>query len=178
MGRHLVFKLRLSSAQFPHGIFDALRVCETFHLAAIGGVRHVIPIWEAAFPEKSGPGEMIVLAQSIVEGRRGEEAKQSSERFQVYSENLGYDRGHEVAALVGTAASKLIPLALYDAYWGQSTESDEDLDPDLWDPSYVASMAAANGAVRASGSNNDARGVFWRWYLREAAPAAYETVPT
>lgn len=144
---------------------------------AIAAVSFVAPIWRQAFPGRDGPETMIALAGQVLSGRTGKEALETSERFQVYAENLGYDTDQEIPALVALAATKLVTQALYDQYLGEvDDELDDDLDPYQWDAAFVAAIAAANGPYGDPRCDNESRRKFWRWYVTIAVPEAYQSV--
>lgn len=159
----------------PHGAGHRRRTS-----LAVLCVRHVLPLWEAAYPDNDGPQRMLALAEQVLSGAAPPDAADRSRgQFWTDVESLVYEDQLFVPSYVGYAAVDAVTTAQVDeeVEGFDEGELDENLDADQWDASFFASLAFASGAPGEQGSDPARRREFWRWYLREAVPAAYTTAP-
>lgn len=149
-------------------------------------VRRVLSVWERAFPGDDRAASLLETARQYLSGEiNADAARAASDHFWSRLDGL-IARGVDPAAVyVGYAAAKVRSLALNDQYGivpedeeeaSSATQRDEDLDPYMWDASFYASSAAAGGMPWEDGSSRERRNAFWRWYLDEAVPAAWDAV--
>lgn len=159
----------------PHGAGHRRRTS-----LAVLCVRHVLPLWEAAYPNNDGPQRMLALAEQVLSGAAPPDASDRSRgQFWTEMDDLVYRDQLFIPAPVGYAAVNAVTTAQVDeeVEGFDEGELDENLDAYQLDASYLASLAFASGAPGEQGSDPARRREFWRWYLREAVPAAYTTAP-
>jgi len=87
---------------------------------------------------------------------------------------LEQGEGAFVAVYAGLSAVAAINTVLYDTDFEAVGENEQEVDPDTWDPSFYASLAACGGAVWENGPDEHLRREFWTWYLHEAVPMAWD----
>lgn len=156
-------------------------------------VQHLLPLWQTEYSQDQGPQRMLLLAEQVVSGRinsKTERAAASSESDDYWAavSDLGVTEEGSTPLdvlpfCVGAAAARVVRTALTDYQIalfldpdGDKTETDTDRDAWSWDESYLASMACAGGSAWAVSSSPQRRREFWRWWLTEAVPQAYQSV--
>jgi hypothetical protein len=139
-------------------------------------VRHVLPLWDAVHPDDDGPRRMLDLADRLVRGEVDPQAARA-EQDEFAVQVQGLEDEDPRPGYVGDAAVSTVSLASVD--YGpddfEPDDLDEDLDYDQWDDSFYASVAAAGKGPHEPGDDAATQALrrdFWRWYLREAVPAA------
>jgi hypothetical protein len=90
--------------------------------------------------------------------------------------------GHtEPVYLIGYAANRVLYQAFCDSGFDPEKAgevlSDEDLSPYYMDASYLSSVAAAGGFPSQKEADPAKRLEFWEWWLSEAVPQAWDSVP-
>jgi hypothetical protein len=148
----------------PAGLRRRVRLGE---LAA----RRVLPFWYAERPGDAEPERLLELAGAVLEREADpEEARREAHRFldrMQRMEDLG-----DAGATAAEAARKVVFTALSgDVSDTGDEDSEEEIEPDDWDPTFVAALAAAGypdeDPVR--------RREYWSWYLDEAVPEAWHS---
>lgn len=140
----------------------------------------VLPVWEAERPQDRRPQRMLELAEALLEGREDPVvADRELGDFMVEVGTLGSGSSPAISARAdssGMAAIDVLATGLSGDYGPDlpETTDDDDLDPDSWETEYYASLAAGS-YPGAPDEDVEARRAFWRWYLDEAAPAAYRS---
>ncbi len=144
---------------------------------AILCVQHILPLWQNAFTRDDRPEQMLAMAEKLLKGEQtSEEAlKQQNEFFA----ELGDIPDEQLpSACTGYASVQAVTVAAVDQDDDDTLdETDQDLDAYMWDSSYYASMAAANGDSSLPDSSISRRRDFWRWWLDQAVPQAYLSIP-
>lgn len=150
-------------------------------------VQYVLPVWDAAHldandlntndTENISPQQMLEVAEGVLAGQVSQQqARQANRRFSSVVEGILMNT--PAAAYVGYASIDAVGVAFHDDDSGASPEEeDDDLTPDEWDDSYRADLAASGGEPGEDNSSNQRRREFWQWYLEQAVPQAYESVP-
>jgi hypothetical protein len=141
-------------------------------------VRRVLPIWEVEY-NSVYPRLMLDVAEGYLTGdvSRAFLRKMANGFAGVMSNpKVG------AAALVGDAAVHAVMVAYLDETLepGEGvTERElyEPEDPDAYDSPILAAGAYAGGMPWMDGFDRDRYREFWYWYLDEAAPRAYASVP-
>ena len=99
-----------------------------------------------------------------------EEARREAHRFfdrMQEMEDLG-----DVGATAAEAARKVVFTALSGDHGDRAEEDDqEEIEPDSWDPTFVAALAAAGYPDEDAGRRRE----YWSWYLDEAVPEAWRS---
>jgi Immunity protein Imm5 len=170
LDRHPDGRLPLPQRRRVREPFGARQRVELARLAA----ERVLPIWYAEAPGDHGPAEMLMLAGERLSGRIGErEAEELGDRFRTHVDDLVYRRQISLRAQAAGEAARLVVSEVdLDDYDGEPPDiDDDDLDPEAWDPAYVAAVAAAG----YPDEDVEARRAFWRWYLDEGVPEAWRS---
>ena len=142
-------------------------------------VRHVLHLWDRAFPGDGRVEEMLALAQELIDQRADvRQAERRAKTFvtDVFDEVDDYNAITQPAVFVADAASHTASSAChrnpdYDTVDDDDTDDDELL-PDSLETSYGCSGAAA-GALNwqpIEETDVSARRAFWTWYLDVAIP--------
>lgn len=148
------------------------------HLAKLS-VSHVIDLWDALWPQDSGPEKMMVVAEQFLAGSISfEVAWREKNAFWGHVESMLAKMGQSSQSYVGFAAANVVTVALNDELFdvetiGSDGHKDEDLDPYEWDASYYASGAYAYGLPGEDGASQLRRREFWDWWIRDAAESAW-----
>src|ERR1019366_29473 len=142
---------------------------------AILTVRHVLPIWETAFPTNHKPEWMLAVAQEYLDQLTDfQTVRGLNNLFWSELDCLG-----SVAVAVGYAAAQSVTTALSDERFDpaalDTVVSDQDLDPYQWDASFYASVAYAGSAPWEEKPHTNRRREFWTWFLEVAVPAAWDS---
>jgi hypothetical protein len=145
-------------------------------LAALSA-RHVLPVWERAWPADQGPHQTLESVEQYLNGTlEFRIAKERNGRFRTHLDNLISSGKNQDAAYAGFAAFKALSTALFDYELdledSKNGPTDGDLEPYDWDASFYASMAYAGCAPWEEASSAARRREFWEWYLKDAVPAA------
>jgi Immunity protein Imm5 len=131
--------------------------------------RRALPVWEQAFPHDRRPHELVELILPALRGERTEaEVDAAASALREDVERLGVDVGRKGAFFAGILAVHLA----WEAY-------DGDLDPDLYgaerrDGDLDELPGEAIAALALAGDDPEDRRAYWRWYVTEAFPAAFQ----
>ncbi|AST89189.1 hypothetical protein CIG66_22735 (plasmid) [Ralstonia pseudosolanacearum] len=87
-----------------------------------------------------------------------------------------YGEAAFVAAYSGMATFAAINTILYDTNFDLVGESEKGVPPDDWDASYYGSLAVSGSAVWEGKGGIEGRADYWRWYLDDAIPQAWDVV--
>lgn len=152
----------VDGAQPPPGLRRRVRLAE---LAA----RRVLPLWYADRPDDDEPERLLALAYDVLERRVDrDEARREAGRFLNRMQELE-DLGDN-AASAAEAARNVVRTAYAGDYSDRAEEdSEEAIEPSEWDPTFMASLAAAGYPDESV----DKRRAYWEWYLDEAVPEAW-----
>jgi Immunity protein Imm5 len=148
---------------------------------AIMAAKHVLPIWQAAFPGNRGPERMFDIARRYLSGSIDFKAAwESKNRFWGELENLVAQGSESVTAIaVGFAAANAVTTAICDERFDPDNIDpeilDENLEPYEWDVGFYASIAYAKGASWEPGSDATRRREFWEWYINEGVPFSFNS---
>lgn len=133
----------------------------------------VLPVWQRAFPDNIEP---VRLTEQV---RESPDAPGLESMIGVFDTKLDevllLGEQYFPAASAGHAFSVLAR----DIAFGFVNEPDDPegeihIDPLTWTVCFYASVAEAGGATWEPVGNVERRREFWRWYLLEAVPQAYE----
>ncbi len=159
----------------PGGDVGMRRRAALDQLAAL----RVLPLWQKSFPEEPLAQELIEEARNAVH-----QILPKEEIVRV----LGYTwgqleslAGDDMRCLAGFAAFQALYRALNDVGF-DSDHIDADLTDERvgiygMDAGLLAASAAAGGYPWMTASDPNERLAFWEWWLLEAVPQAWESVP-
>jgi hypothetical protein len=153
----------VDGAHAPPGLRRRVRLAE---LAA----RKVLPLWYADRPDDDEPERLLELAYDVLDRRVDpEEARREAHRFLNRMQEL--DDLSDTGASAAEAARNVVRTAYSGDYSDRADEeSEEAIEPSEWDPTFMASLAAA-GYPDAS---VEKRRAYWEWYLEAAVPEAWQ----
>ena len=139
----------------------------------------VKPVWERTYPSYPIVDQVLDAARrTIAEGpsaTSGEDLADRADREILDRMNTDGEYG---AGYAGHSACAALMTALRTkSYEHVAPElDDDDLDPEDWDASYLASLAEAGGSADDPHADIERRRGFWRWYLAQAVPEAWGPV--
>mgnify|MGYP000888062477 CR=1 FL=1 len=141
-------------------------------------VRHVLHLWDRAFPGDGRVEEMLALAQELIDQRADvRQAERRAKTFvtDVFDEVDDYNAITQPAVFVAQAASGAAFSACNrdpNYYLLIDDDDDDELLPDALDSSYCSASAPAGALNWQEIEKTDvpARRAFWTWYLDEAIP--------
>lgn len=151
---------------------------------AVLTVRHVLPIWLNVWPNNQSPRRLLTHVEQVMKGKMSKDmALDVINRWWDVVDELGA-RSQNMAVTVGFAALQALATAAVDEMF-EPDEIDVNLTDseefDNNDASFYAAVAYANGPIWKIAANakpdSAKRGQFWQWWLTEAVPAAYKSVP-
>jgi hypothetical protein len=135
-------------------------------------------VWEATFPEETGP---MAAAESAVAQAIADQTDKARERDVLgelkadLDERLLLGEAFFAAVYAGFSCWATVRDVLApEATTLPPAESELQLPPEDWDPCFFSSLALAGGATWDGLGDPQIRGAFWRWYLEEAVPNALE----
>ena len=142
-------------------------------------IEHVKPVWDEAYAGDPAVDRVLDAARrALADGPPHDDARKLAVRADVdFLDRGDAERGFG-PGYVGQGAC----TALWTAIGDKSYEDlpmdvdDDDLDVEDWDASFFAELAAG-GEPDDPSVDPAPRREFWRWYLREAVPAAWASVP-
>lgn len=153
-------------------------------LADAMAVQHVLPMWDAMWPENRTPHEVLDSAQQVLNGQGGDdEAIDTSIRY------LWTD--YDDACYAAQTTDQFVPVVLLASVKVlKRAWNDLDFRPSRYalsatdgqqgyhntDAAYDASVAYGHGLPWDTASDAAKRQEFWEWWLTAAVPAAYEAV--
>ena len=145
---------------------------------AILCVQHSLPLWQSDFPKDDRPEQMLATAEKLLKSEQSSE--DALKQQNTFFAELGDVPDEQLpSACTGYASVQAVTVAAVDQDENNDEldETDQDLDAYIWDSSYYASMAAANGDSSVPDSSISRRRDFWRWWLDQAVPQAYLSMP-
>lgn len=151
---------------------------QAYEKLAILTARHVLPIWQTAWPHNRMPEHLLETAERIVfrlsdREVAKEQAIEASDFLGNFGKNL--DPSFENAFFSGAAALRALEEILsknpFDGALIDDDTTDSDLDPWCSDTALYAASAYA-GPVWEKGSDTVKRREFWNWWLTDAIPTA------
>jgi hypothetical protein len=142
---------------------------------AVLAIRHVLPLWDAAFADPTFPRRLLTSAEQA--------SQQGTDREQLLQQlNAAWERADELAmesgsaaAAVGYGAVQALTVALQDEHFDPDAVDLSAVDsPDIQenDASFFAAAAYADGPRWREQSSRERRREFWRWWLTQAVPEA------
>lgn len=154
-------------------------------------VKRVLPLWQAIWPSNTLPQQATAQAEKLLRGapaQRDAAYQDIREYWGVFSDfNTEENPQDAKESMVLFAAIKALCRATYDMSFDPAQPPaeikpgqfmlDGQVGPFNRDAAFDASVAAANGLPWDSTSSPQRRRAFWEWWLREAVPAAWESVP-
>lgn len=175
--------------QRGQGVLRGPGLRRRFALAA-GCVRHALPLWEAKLPEDDTPHRLLRAAEAhLAKPRPRARMKGLIDEGWLHGDNVSGefadrdDKDGLMVALLAYAASRAVWVALHDERyrllvgpeaggWEYGTG-----DPESEDAALLVSVAVSGGWPNSTGTGGtERRRKYWRWYLRRAVPAAFESV--
>ncbi len=81
-----------------------------------------------------------------------------------------------VSTYAGMAVFSAINTVLYDTNFDLVGENELNVPPDEWDASFYGSLAASGSAIWEGKGGMERRRAYWRWYLEQAIPLAWEVL--
>jgi hypothetical protein len=134
-------------------------------------VRHDLSIWTRKFGSPDDILEILTVATKVASGLMDgvQGLKVRDEYYVEVVENQEYKVDEYPAMFIGHAAANTIVTAV-DTFAFDETDlrHDRDLDPEAFEPSFLA--AAANAGGLDDSGNTEQRRKFWLWYLTVAVP--------
>jgi Immunity protein Imm5 len=141
--------------------------------------RKVLSIWEAEYPQRDEPHELLAFASRFY-GNNWD-----AETAQELRSHFPHEVAENSASLVLEAAAITLEVAIIcsarvnEYSWDNNiypkNADNRDLDyPDGWDSAYCASVVFSNGVSWSESSDNTKRFEFWSWWLEQAVPEAYK----
>jgi hypothetical protein len=172
------------------GVFRGPGLRRRFALAA-GCVRHALRLWEAKLPEDDTPHRMLRAAEAHLVKRKPRERMRHliwegwSHGDAVSCEFADRnDEGGLMVALLVHAASRAVWVALRDEMYTLLVDPAAGKwkygadDPESMDAAFTVSAVVSGGWPNRTGLEGiERRRKYWRWYLRRAVPAAFESAP-
>jgi hypothetical protein len=148
----------------PPGLRRRVRLAE---LAA----RRVLGLWFADRPDDDEPERLLALARDVLERRVDrDEARREAHRFLNRMQEL--EDLSDTGASAAEAARNVVRTAYAGDYSDRADEeSEEAIEPAEWDPTFMASLAAAGYPDESA----EKRRAYWEWYLDEAVPEAWRS---
>jgi immunity protein Imm5 of predicted polymorphic toxin system len=133
--------------------------------------RRVLPLWYADRPDDDEPERLLALAHDVLDRRvERDEARREAHRFLNRMQEL--EDLSDNGASAAEAARNVVRTAYDGDYSDRTTEpSEETIEPSEWDPTFMASLAAAGYPDESV----DKRRAYWEWYLDEAVPEAWSS---
>jgi hypothetical protein len=135
------------------------------------------------FPGDNTPQQIVSTAERYLDQHLDRAVvKRTIADYSGWLENLllTYEE-HGSAIEVGSCALQVLHLAYRDYAFNPDNINvllaEGNIDPDELDPAYFAAAAYAEGTVWDEGSDPSKRWAFWRWWLDEAVPLAWGSVP-
>lgn len=140
--------------------------------------RKVIPIWEAIYPERHEPHDLLAVLNGFY--LDSWDVKAAQDLRSLFPHNVDEDLGSLVleASAMALEVAIIFTTRVSDYQWDsvaypQDTDN-QDLDyPDGWDSAYCASVVFSNGVSWSDTSYNLKRLEYWTWWLEKAMPEAY-----
>lgn len=151
-------------------------------LLAISTARKVISIWNKTWPTDNRPSFILAKAEEVINGATdGKKAAKFGDEFWTLLEHhIGED--NNISIYAGTSAVKALFVAVQDEQFDESNidyqRTDADVDVYDLDTSYFAAAAYAHGSIWEPDSDPAKRREFWEWWLQEAVPAAWRSMPS
>jgi hypothetical protein len=154
-------------------------------------VRYALPLWEAKLPEDDTPHRLLSAAEANLVKRKPRERMkhliwEGWSHGDVVSCEFAdrHDEGGLMVALLVHAASRVAWVALRDEMYTLLIDPAAGgweygaSDPESTDAAFTVSVVVSGGWPNRTGlGGKDLRRQYWRWYLRRAVPAAFESVP-
>lgn len=144
---------------------------------ALRCITYVLPIWKNTYPDDEGVNRMLALAQKALENKvEKESAKKTAYNYWSEVDSLEAETENQLrAASVGYASINVVYVAVRDEIFNENMEDDFDEDPFIWDTSFHSFLAYTGfGGENPEGIEKNRE--FWRWYLDEAVPEAYQSI--
>jgi hypothetical protein len=135
------------------------------------------PVWRTAFPSESRPMDLAEGAVSSITEGSTSGAWDGSEFMKVktYLDNkllLGQEYSPAVyAGFASWAVARDVLSWNHPKVTLRDTEL--EIDPEEWDPCFLATLAITGGATWEGVGRSDIRHEFWYWYLTTAVPDAF-----
>jgi len=145
-------------------------------------VEKVRPIWERHYPDPPAVEaieDMLRLARERLRQEITEdEALDGRSQLVGPLQNYITEAEEEQPGLsAGEAAQNLVHTAVYDEDVEQPELLDADLDPTAWDCAFWGACAWGGAIPGQDGWDQEAYKEYWLWYLDEAIPEAWASMP-
>ncbi len=142
-------------------------------------VEHVLPLWVAAYPEHIGPQIMLKLARKVLDGTLDpDRADKPRDTFWTELDSWDDDEDYEFEPeYVGYGSAKLVTAACCDIIFPDdplpADEKDWDYDPWSWHTDFFCSLPYKGDTPPEIARLRE----YWLWYINQAVPEAYASVP-
>jgi hypothetical protein len=137
--------------------------------------KKVLPIWKAAFPSNDIPIKFLYEAEKqLVQPEVITYPDKNMWAVKANLQSISLQDEEDFSPLYAgyacwTAASKVL---LGIGIW-PDCDPETELDVELWDASFFASLAYSGGAIWEEGIGDPVkRREYWEWFFREAIPQA------
>ncbi len=145
----------------------------------IACVERVLPLWIAAYPEHKGPQIMLRIVRKVLDGNADLNlAKEGRETFRAELEEWSDDEQNKFEPqYIGYGSVKLVTAALDDSIFTTDPlpegEKDWDNDPWGWYTDFCCSLPFKGNSAQEVARLRE----YWLWYIDQAVPEAYASVP-
>lgn len=142
-------------------------------------VEQVAPIWDRHYPDIPAVEDMLRFArQRLREECTHDEALNGRSRLVgALLNHITEPEEKQPGIAAGEAAQRLVHTAVYDENFEDPALLDEHFDPTAWDCAFWGACAWSGSIPRLEGWNQEAYKEYWLWYLNEAIPWAWASVP-
>jgi immunity protein Imm5 of predicted polymorphic toxin system len=154
-------------------------------LLDIATVQHILPLWQAVWPDDDSPQEVLAEADHALRGAAGTADEVRSRILWLWTVfddfSLDDEDQHSSQSLVLFASIKALCRAFNDQGFDPTRidprATDGHIPPRSTDAAFDAAVASADGVPWDETSNGARRLEFWEWWLTQAVPAAWAAVP-
>jgi hypothetical protein len=143
--------------------------------AEILTAKKVLPIWKAYFPSDDMLVKLLYEAEKqLLQPKKITTPYEKVGEVRVYLESISLRDEEDFSPVyAGYACWAAVGNVLLDIEIWPECKPELELDIELWDASFFASLAYSGGAVwEESVGGPIKRREYWEWFLREAIPQA------
>jgi hypothetical protein len=158
-------------------VVEGKRASVIWLLAEILAAKKVVPFWEAAFPSDDMPVKLLYDAgKQLLQPEAITISKENMWAVKAYLESISLPDKEDFSPLyAGFSCWAAAGNVLLDIEIWPECKPEIELDVELWDASFFASLAYSGGAIWEE--TDVVRGPikrreYWEWFFREAIPQA------